>query len=250
MSNPSNNIAVRRKQLIIDCKYRDVGSNQSFEMGIEDTIYRRVHRIALVSLTMKNSMYNINAYNNVLDYTKDASPFSVTLTAGQYTSATLITAINNAQTDFSVSLQAIQNRFLFTRLAGTTIVVLGSSIMAEVLGLGVSVNLTFTSTGLAPYIPDLAGVSNIYIASRILGMGGATLSKQTRNIFAVVPCNADFGSVINYHAETSSEESSILYYDTPKNIRNIDIELWDERGRALLLNTENDCILQFKVYIS
>ncbi len=250
--------SLKKKLLVVNCLNRDNGTSASFSASIDASELNRVQRICLIGCSFTNSEYNINSKNNLLIYdvaSLDGSgnpvttTTTITITPGQYTIVTLLAFINAATSDFSVSLTATTNKLLLTRLAGVTITIHAvASTSTPVLGLANSTNLAFTTTANAPYLPDLSGLTMLYIESQAVGYSNCiTAARGTRNIFTCIPVTAAFGEK-NVFIDSSTDDNSSISYDVPQNIKSFNFNLIDSDLANVELNVQNDTILIFKVY--
>jgi hypothetical protein len=96
------------------------------------------------------SFYNINVYNNILNITYNATPYTLTLTRGNYNSTTLINEIllklqAISITDITIATSSTTGIITFTRAGGLNFTINSTGTINKVLGL--VVGTTYTSVG-------------------------------------------------------------------------------------------------------
>ena len=79
----------------------------------------QVSRVVLKSAIIPNNAYNIDANNNVLNFVNTGSAGPYTIPIGQYTTATLITAIEALITDLTITQSTLTDRLTFTMAVNT-----------------------------------------------------------------------------------------------------------------------------------
>lgn len=150
------------------------------------------------------SFYNINVYNNILNITYNSTPYSLTLTRGNYNSTTLINEIIAklaliAITDITIATSSITGIITFTRAGGLNFTINSTGTINKVLGF--EVGTTYISVGgvlSAPFPLNLLGLLKLKIASYELQTGNYDSSVDgTLNILATIPIEAgSFGLIL------------------------------------------------------
>lgn len=230
-------------------------SSSNFSYNIGSAI--EIQELALKSVSLPNTAYNINIHNNTLQINYNSSVISIFIPIGQYNLSDLITKITTSFTSQSVSCVIIQDpityKLTFTFSSPTFIYLGPTSTLPYYLGFNIpntpqyptSPNLIIT----APHVPNLQGANNYYIASRTLGQGvNALLFNAVQNlaIIAVIPNNVPYGSIIQY--SPSDILLDLKLYSTRQNIQQIDIVILDTNFNVVDLNGA-DVELCFKCYI-
>jgi 3D (Asp-Asp-Asp) domain-containing protein len=83
------------KAISIDSRSRDTWENDNdFQINIERL--KNVISIEIITAEITNSLYDITAANNILDFRINATLYSATVAAGTYTGTELATAITSA----------------------------------------------------------------------------------------------------------------------------------------------------------
>lgn len=161
------------------------------------------------------SFYNINVYTNVLNITYGGTPYSLTLTRGNYNSTTLINEIiaklaTVAITDITIVISSITGILTFTRAGGGAFTIQPTGTLNKTLGF--EVGATYTSVGgilVAPFPLNLLGLLKLKIASYELQTGNFDSSVDgTLNILATIPIEAGSFGLILY--DNISNTQSII----------------------------------------
>ena len=236
----------KTKLLIIDSQHA-VGSTTNpndFTVNINNQYLDNVKKVSLVGLRTINSVYNVNAGNNVIDYISGVAK-QVVVPVGQYTATDFINAVNAAQTDFTLFLNPLTFKFEWTAVAPITIV--KTDISAELIGLTSDlVDAVGGVTLVSQLTPDLSGLSIIYVSSSALGHSHSILSNSVNsNIISAVGVNSPFGAPIYYVSDTR-DESDNHKYESHQTITKIDIQLLNHNYKPCQL--QSNCHLIFKVY--
>lgn len=150
------------------------------------------------------SFYNINVYTNILNITYNSTPYSLTLTRGNYNSTTLITEIiaqlaTVSITDITIATSSITGIITFTRAGGLNFTIEPTGTLNKTLGFDPTT--TYTSVGgilSAPFPLNLLGLLKLKIASYELQTGNFDSSVDgTLNVLATIPIEAgSFGLIL------------------------------------------------------
>lgn len=150
------------------------------------------------------SFYNINIYTNILNITYNATPYTLTLTRGNYNSTTLINEIiaklaTVSITDITITISSITGIVTFTRAGALNFTINSTGTLNKTLGF--EVGTTYTSVGgilIAPFPLNLLGLLKLKIASYELQTGNYDSSVDgTLNILATIPIEAgSFGLIL------------------------------------------------------
>ncbi len=197
----------------------------------------RVESILIDYISIPYSFYSINSLNNELDITYSSTPYTITVTPGNYTSATIVSALNTAlqaiNVNFLVTYTYQTNKLTITNTSSFTIHGTTSSIN-KVLGFTIDTTST-THTG--NQVLNLSGNNYLLIKSEFLTKDIVTQVRYAdntySNILCVVPINTSFGGII-----TSDNKITITYPSKKKILTTdiIDFEIQDESGNTIDLN--------------
>ena len=150
------------------------------------------------------SFYNINIYTNILNITYNATPYTLTLTRGNYNSTTLISEIIAkltaiSITDITIAISSVTGIITFTRAGGLNFTINSTGTLNKTLGF--VVGTTYTSVGgilNAPFPLNLLGLLKLKIASYEIQTGNFDSSVDgTLNVLATIPIEAgSFGLIL------------------------------------------------------
>lgn len=158
------------------------------------------------------SFYNINVYNNIFNITYNATPYSLTLTRGNYNSTTLINEIiaklaTVAITDITIVISPITGILTFTRAGALNFTIDSTGTLNKVLGFAPTT--TYTSVGgilVAPFPLNLLGLLKLKIASYELQTTNYDSSVDGNlNVLATIPIEAGSFGLILYDNISNTE---------------------------------------------
>jgi hypothetical protein len=224
-----------------------------------DPYMQKVQSIAVKEVTIPNSAYNINQYNNkiYLD-NQEGLTYIITIPVGQYSQSDLFAYLNNPLNNpyFTISQDAVSKKFQAVRLSiGSlqfSIITSGTpnSLNAN-LGLNTNVALEIYPglDTLFPNLADLAGIRNFYISSSTLSDNNAMISPTLPRIgvISVVPNDVSWGNIVFYRANEQLLETIDYPSRNGKNISSIDLQLRNLEGKIIDLNGL-DWSLIIKIY--
>lgn len=160
--------------------------------------------IQVQNAQIPNSFYNINIYTNILDITYDSTPYTLTLTRGNYNSTTLINEIiaklaTLGITDVSITISSITGVVSFARAGSGNFSIEPTGTLNKTLGF--ELGITYTNVGgflIAPFPLNLLGILKLKIASFELQTGNFDSSVDgTLNVLATIPIEAgSFGLIL------------------------------------------------------
>ena len=171
--------------------------------------------IQVQNAQIPNSFYNINIYTNILDITYDATPYTLTLTRGNYNSTTLINEIiakfaTVAITDVTITISSITGIVTFARAGSGNFSIEPTGTVNKTLGF--ELGTTYTNVGgllIAPFPLNLLGILKLKIASFELQTGNFDSSVDgTLNVLATIPIEAGSFGLILY--DNISNTQSII----------------------------------------
>jgi hypothetical protein len=179
--------------------------------------------IGLNSLTIPNTVYNIQSYNNSI--TIDSTEY--TITPNNYDSDTLTTELNSVL-PISVSFDDNSNKFTFS---DTSAFIINSATMAEVLGLSDDLPTASASSFTASHVINLSGVTNIHLKLNNITLNNLTGRGVSSPILASVVNNSNFSDYVFY------QPNEIIYHMiNATKISYFDFTLTDQNDRVLELN--------------
>ena len=237
---------VRNHVLSIDSTDRGVDST-SPEDGIyhlNDSHLHQVKSIRFKSLTFANTMYNINAYNNTLNYELVGVPKTVNIPVGSYTVATLVIAFNLAQADIVVANNATTNVFAFT--SGSNTKILATSTIGRVLGV-----TTDTVNGLAyngNQIYNLTYTYMIHVLSNALARSDNLISSNRKKwpVICSIPMDKGYSFLVHHEEKAGVDTADFSVHNGHVNLSSIDIKIVDDDYRVIDLNGSR-FVIQFLI---
>ena len=229
-------------------------SSSNFSYNIGTAI--EIQELALKSVSLPNTAYNINKYNNFFNFNVGGVDKTIIIPVGQYNLADLIAKMITlmlSQGVVATITQNLQTYKLTFNFPAVSVIYVAPTLLSYYLGFNIP-NITSYPTIpiasiIAPNVPILQGTMNYYIASRTLGQGvNALLFNAVRNlsIIAVIPNNVPFGSIIQY--VPSDILLDLKLYASKQNIQQIDIVILDTNFNIVDLNG-SDVELTFKCYL-
>jgi hypothetical protein len=230
-------------------------SSTNFSYNIGSAI--EIQELAIKSISLPNTAYNITIYNNRLNYVNGGVPKVVILPFGQYDISTLITTLTTLMTSAGSPVIITQNpltyKLKFEFVLATYFIIDTVSTLPNYIGFNLKnvsqFPISAVPTIIAPNVPNLQGTNNYYVASRTLGQGTNALlfnAIQNLSIIAVIPNTAPYGSIIHYTPPDILLDLKL--YASKQNIQQIDIVILDTNFNIVDLNG-SEVELCFKCYI-
>lgn len=211
-----------------------------------------VQRITIKSFTMPNVFYNVNQYNNILNYKLGTSSFSYTIPIGNYNIIELVANLDSHFNPLNIDINISVTQFIRTANNDgvDSFQWLKTSTAYKLIGLPNEDILIpiFTSYN-HPNIVDLSGIKNIYIFANWASMNLFDSTGRDKSIAAVVPVTVPFGNTIYYDNNEQSLDAIEKSKVYSQNLVDPEITLRDVNDN--ILNTYGiDYELLFKVYMS
>lgn len=213
----------------------------SINVVTNDQDLHQISGVRIKSIMIPNSQYNINSNNDTLYLTTSLSATTdYTIAQGQYTIASLITALQTAinaainPETMTITQDALTQKLTFTQSSGTFSMYNheDGSDMAKVLGILISSTApaaTFTAFGL----PDLVGLKHIIIASnRITGGANLISTGSEFSILGDALVDVPFGSYIMRERDETTTDH--YYFVGFRNCSNFDLALYSEGTEHLV----------------
>ena len=250
------NRPIYNKLLRINSKERNQSSISSSDFTVSYPnvqVLQKVVSVILKHCSFPNVFYNITDANNTFEYeTSTSGVVSITVPPGYYSLAALKTYMLPFLSGFVFNQNVETLKLTFSESVPTgsqiKIYVSATSILPTLLGFTATAGLATTLT--APNVPQLQGVSHVFVASRVLSKGNNFLDANKRQelpIFAMIPILVPYGSIQHY--ETNHEILDVVNFESEADLQNIDIKLFDGKGNALNFHgSEINIIL--KIYYS
>lgn len=234
--------------MVLNSKFRtaDSASVSDFTISIGQSI--SINQSVVQAVTLPNTVYNINDTNNVAFVNLiGLGTYVILVPVGQYNLVDFITALQTLLSGIDIGATVVQNpltlKLDFTFSYPASFSTQSNSPLSKVLGTYVNNTGSPVSYPAIPVtsfsafaLPNLTGLRNIYICSRILGQGVNSILENGVNLPLVLnmPNTAPFGSV-NYF-ECNETLLNLKTYKQGQNTQYIDIQLRDIDGNIIDLN--------------
>jgi hypothetical protein len=186
--------------------------------------------ITVLNAQFPVSFYIIEDDNNVLSYTENSVPKTITITIGNYNGNQMVTALNTGFTangsNVTVTLNSQNGILYFFITGGASFTFLSTSTIKSILGF--SSDITSTTAIIMPYQLNLLGKKKIFINSNNL-RNSAFSSKSLSCVqtIASVPVDQPPYAMINY-TSVSDLEKNIIFN---RSLDMLDIQIVDEENK-------------------
>lgn len=245
-----NESTLRSSKLIrIDSKDRDVESlsQYNFKVSLNDFMVHNIKRILLKSVSIPNTQYNINSFNNIFTYNDGTADRTLTVPLGQYTIAQLMDeliilfAAAAISITMSYVINALTKKITMTVAPAITIlggpVINGATTISKKIGLDPRINTASLLIHTFPNQYNMIGLLKVYIGSHTMTRGTTMTSSDKSHIkvFTEIPIRVAYGEVEHRVLDQlhSIDEAT---HSVPFNLSNIDISLYDQNLNILELN--------------
>lgn len=241
---------LRSSKLVrIDSSERNIGSvsQYDFEVSLNDFTLHNIKRILLKSVSIPNTQYNINSFNNIFTYYDGTANRTLTVPLGQYSITglmdELIVLFAAAAIPITMSYVIAALTDKITMTVAPAITILGGPVIDEnttisrQLGLDPRLNTASATVHIFPNVHNLAGLLKVYIGSHTITRGTAMTSsdKSHVDVFTEIPIRVPYGEVEHRVLDQlhSIDEST---HSMPFNLSHIDIKFYDQNMNILELN--------------
>ena len=230
--------------MVLNSKFRtpDSTSSTDFTISIGQSI--SIKQSVIQSVSLPNTMYNITDKNNVTYLERNLGTYIIIIPVGQYNIANLIIELQTQLTTIDIASTVVLNpltlKLDFTFSLPSRFTCDAFSPLSNVIGtfaFNQTHYPTVASISFSAFaLPDLTGLRNIYICSRILAQGINSILENGVNLPLVlnIPNTAPFGSV-NYY-ESNETLLNLKTYKQGQNTQFIDIQLRDVDKNIIDLN--------------
>jgi hypothetical protein len=243
MNTKTTLLAITSKERTYDSKS---SSNFSYSIGMA----LEVDTIAIKSISIPVTQYNITSFNNFLYTTLGISESKISLPVGQYTLAQITSYLIDVFDSYGILLTIIQNPITY-KLQITTDVPFTlnpESTLLPVLGIITTIPLLITTSYGCTALPQLQGLKNFYILTKVLSQGsnGLFVNGVNEALQTNVPISVPFGLVQHY--EPKILDTNLITFKSPVNIQYLDIRIVDSNLNEVDLNG-SEVELVYKLYI-
>ena len=203
----------------------------------QDTDIQEI-QISVQNAQIPNSFYNVNVYNNILQITYNSTPYTLTLTRGNYNSTTLINEIIaklalQGISDITIAISSITGVLTFTRTGALNFTINSTGTLNKVLGFAVGTSYTSTAGVLiAPFPLNLLGLLKLKLASYEIQTRNYDSSVQSNlNILATIPIESGNFGLILY--DNISNTQSIINNPT---LDGFDLQIYGDDNNLVNFN--------------
>jgi hypothetical protein len=172
----------------------------NFKNVIQDVDNLLEVEISVANAQIPFSFYNVNVYNNVLAIDYNGTPYTLTLTRGNYNATNLITEINTQFTNagitgVTITISSITGTIQVSSTGTLQFLSVGSTIYSV---LGLESGIDYTAPFTAPYPLNLLGTLRLRICSyELITYNLDSTSMTTLNVLATIPIeSATFGVIL------------------------------------------------------
>jgi len=204
----------------------------NFSGLLQDDIYLIRTYITVLNAQIPVSFYIIDDTDNILYYTQNSVPKTITIPIGNYNGNQMVTLLNSSFLTNGSSITAVLNSSTgilnFTITGGLSITFLDTSTIKKILGF--ETDITSTTLITLPYQLNLLGKKKIFINSNYL-KNSAFTSKSLSSVqtIASIPVDKPPYSMINY-TSVSDLERNILFN---RSLDTLDIQIVDEENKYI-----------------
>lgn len=212
-------------------------------------ILKDVDNVLEIQISVSNaqipySFYNVNVYNNILKGTYNGTPYTLTLTRGNYNATNLLLEIQtrflNAGITTNISISNITGTIQISVTSGTLQILSNGSTIYKVLGLVTGTNYTITSITplIALYPLNLLGTLRLRICSYELVTYNLDSTNLTSlNVLASIPIEAPTFGIILYDNITNIKTK----LNNPQ-LDGFDILILDDDNNPVNFNNQSWCL--------
>ena len=197
-------------------------------------------QVAVTSFNMPNSMYIIDANNNLLSITVGGVTYNLTLSTGNYNSNELDTEIETQATAafpvgtvLTVTYNGTINKYTFKIQTGgvdVNFIINDTTTCYKEIGINRATSYSYNGTQLLPNQVDLGGVTNVFLKCLNLSVRNRTTEGTISNTIAKIPIDVPHLGYIYM-----SQQEPIYFDISNRLIQQIDIKLENQRFQSLLI---------------
>lgn len=248
--------AHRGKILRISSADKDVGqTNSNFTVSLGNSAFiQNVKAVVVKTINFKHVFPNIFAGNQTFKFRYDSTDYEIKVPVAWWDASSLATYLNTemsalvagigcALVVWPVGAPSGQNTYFeFTNLNAFQLTIYSKengNALADVLGISENL-LTTPLDQRAQFLPDLGGLSVVYLCSNVVAGANATASSndgENINIVTEIPINVPFGGEISYRS--SDHHLDTIMFQNPKGLVSIDFAICTRAGEILSLQQNN-----------
>jgi len=247
--------AHRGKLLRVSSADKDVGqTNSNFSVSLGNSAFiQNVKAICVKSVNFKHVFPNVFEGNQTFKFRYDFVDYEIKVPIAWWDATSLATYLDTEMSALVAGIgcalvvspagaPAAQNTyFSFTNATAFAFTIYSKengNALADVLG--ISEDLSVTLDGRAQFLPDLGGLSVVYLCSNVVAGANAAASSndgENVNIVTEIPINVQFGGEISYRS--LDHHLDTILFQNPKGLVSIDFALCTRAGEILSLQQNN-----------
>ena len=207
---------------------------------------KKPHAVGVKHLVVAHRFTNIGTHNNRLDHVAEGTAASDTIPPGQYTADTLRTALGVALGGTWIITLLGDGRFTFENSGETTVTLLASSSIADVIGLAQDVDCTQDLEVTMSSPVYLGGPTMLFLHSRTLAPGNMIHGDgRTYNVLETIDLSGvPYGGIAK--KEVDAHDMNLVTFESPEELSAVECFFTDQRMRKLTLpsNSPVDIVLR------
>lgn len=248
--------AHRGKLLRVSSEDKDVGqANSNFSVSLGNAGFvQNVKAVVVKSVSFKHVFPNIFQGNQTFRFRYDLTDYEIKVPVGWWDATSLATYLNTEMSALVAGIgcalvvspagaPAAQNTYFeFTNVTAFQLTIYSKengNALADVLGISEDL-VTDPFNQRAQYLPDLAGLSVVYLCSNAIAGSNAAASSndgENVNIITEIPITVPFGGEISYRS--LDHELDTIMFQNPKGLNSIDFAICTRAGAILDLQQNN-----------
>ena len=233
---------IKKTTVTLDSEFKTSGTNNNFIYNLVTPI-TDVRLVEITDIEFSNDAYNINDYQNTINWTDSTGITQVTTLQNSHRSIDFLIRqlqngmnVDKTQGNINYTIRYDQvDTVTISSFEGITSFDLNFSInttssMASILGFGTT-DFTGTTTYSSEFPMDLFYTKNIFIGSTNLAEGAfdsSEISNGASNVLSKVEINANYGDII-------FNDKKVDIRNKISSLSSIDIKLTDDTGQLFLL---------------
>ena len=181
--------------------------------------------MSLCEVAIPVSWYVINYTNNVINFTYDDTPYTITVAPGNYTALTLAAYVEATQGHFTIAYNRRTYKYGIVPQADKVIrFASGSKILS------IPVQNVGTASAFEGNVVDLGGTRSVFIKTNLATQCMDSFHKGRSNILAKIPVLVENGQILQYNASAFKTSIQDHYINV------VEVFLLDEDHNELNLN--------------
>lgn len=231
----STSAATERVPLYINSAQRSTGTNENFTITLANPV-ARVIKCEVVSAEVTYSFYTINSTNNQLVFSVGGTPYTATVTPGNYNITDFMTALTAAMNAQFAGFTMVYNRNIYkltiSNASAFQLVFAGSTLATSI---GLSANTAIATAVTPQNIINISGPKSLLIRSNRLTRPKIIrpfLNQNQQNILYKIPITGGPGDIL----VEKNVYSSPITYGIRQTVSDIDLQLVDENDQTIDLN--------------